>query len=183
MAYGPILLAYTADQCQSLIRAAEDSGETFKRGVPVKLDAQGMVAVVDSTWSAADVIYGISAEAAHNLTTDNTEEGGYNEATPPNQTGRTIPAGAWMRDGKIGVYKADNQNVFIGSVKSDQTMAQSYILSATVYGLTYDSSSGYWYVDLTDTSGNNACVILDGVVPGDTSKVYFHFESAQRYWD
>lgn len=180
MAYGPIVAVRTLSGVgfPAMQRAAEGASKTFKQGVPLVLNA-GMLQ--ECAFGGAEVVYGVSSEPAHNLTTADTAEPGYSEGTPVNQTGKIIPVGAWSKDGKIGCYLADGNNVFMVSLKSGQTFAQSYVLAGTYYGLTKDAG-GYWYLDLTDTAGDNAVAELVGGVSDDTTKVLFRFASTLRYF-
>lgn len=168
-----------------IARLAEKATQTFKQGVPLKYNS----GVLDEvTFSAADVIVGFSAEPGHNLTTADTPEPATSEGTAPNQaSSRIIPVGAWMKDGKVGTYVADENTIFSAFAKNGP-FTNSMMIAGTFYGLTKDNTSGFWYVDLTDTSGNNAVVELLGVDPScpntvaDGVRVYFRIKNASRYY-
>lgn len=139
-----------------LKRELEAASQTFQIGVPVTLD--GSNNLVESIFSAADLVYGFSAEHAHNLTTAGTAQD-LSEAAPQNQpSGITTPVGAWIRDGRLGVYVANAQTVFSIALKAGQVFAQSMV--GLTFGLTKDSPSGFWYLDNTDTTGNNAVFMV-----------------------
>lgn len=166
-------------------RDAEDATQTFKLGVPLRF-VSGMLQ--ECTFAAADVVVGVSSEAAHNLTAANTAQD-LSEATPINQASAiTTPVGAWPRDGKLGNYHADGITVFSAALKAGQVFAQSLIIPGTYYRLIKDSTSGLWYVDNTLTGGNAGVVNLMGVDPScpntaaDGSRVFFQFLSTQRYY-
>ena len=184
MAYTPITLANSSGLPIVQYREPEGATQTFVMGAVLKLSS-GMLVAGDTAnpWSAADVVYGVAAEPGHNLTTANTAEPAYSEGSPQNQTSaKIIPVGAWSRDGKVSLYRADGNNIFLASLKSGQTYAQTLVIAGTYYALVYDSSSKFWYVDNTDTSGNNNVVEMVGGVSDDTSKCLFRFISTQRYF-
>jgi hypothetical protein len=137
----------------------------------------------EAAFGGAEIVVGFSVEPGHNLTVAATAEPAYSEGTPPNQSSaKIIPVGAWNRDGTIGFYEANGQNVFLASLKSGQTFAQSYVLASTWYGLTKDATTGFWYVDLTDTAGDNAvCQLVEGV-SDDNTAVLFIVKPALRYF-
>lgn len=169
-----------------MIRELEDATQTFLQGVPTKLVA-GYLQECD--FVGADIVYGVSSEHAHNLTTAGTAQD-LSEAAPPNQpSGITTPVGAWIRDGRLGVYGANGQTVFSIALKVGQTFSQALLVDpATLYGLTKDGASGFWYLDTTDTAGNNAVAILLGVDPSspnsatDGTRVFFMFAPSKRFF-
>lgn len=169
----------------TVTRQLEAATQTFQIGVPTIL-VSGYIQ--EATFLAAQIIYGVSNEHAHNLTVAGTAQD-LSEGTPQNQASAIItPVGAWIRDGRCGVYNADGQNVFSIALKAGQVFAQSLLIAGTYYGLTKDSSSGFWYLDNTDTSGDNAVAELLGVdsscpntVAGG-SRVFFRFAPALRFW-
>lgn len=182
MAYRPIVAVRTLNGAgvPAQDRWGEKATQTFKQGVPLILDTGELK---EATLGAAEIVVGVSVEPGHNLTVGSTAEPAYSEGTPPNQaSGKIIPVGAWNRDGTIGFYQANGQNVFLASLKSGQTFAQSYVLASTWYGLTKDGSTGFWYVDLTDTAGDNAVAQLVGGVSDDSTLVLFIFKAALRYF-
>lgn len=135
-----------------LKRELEAASQTFQIGVPVKLD--GSNNIVECTFSGADLVYGFSSEHAHNLTTAATAQD-LSEGAPQNQVSAiTTPVGAWIRDGRCGVYVANAQTVFSVALFAGQVFTQAMV--GLTYGLTKDSTSGFWYLDNTDTTGNNA---------------------------
>lgn len=170
----------------AMSRLDESATQTFKMGVPL-IFSSGLL--VETAFSGADVIVGFAAEPGHNLTTGGTAQDGVSEGTAPNQpSSKIIPIGAWVRDGKCGIYNADANTIFSGALKSGQVFADTLLIAGTYYGLTKDNTSGFWYVDNTVTSGNSAVVQLIGVDPScpntvaDGSRVFFTIKSAQRYW-
>lgn len=169
-----------------MIREAEAATQTFQIGVPVVLSSGTLI---ECTFSGADIPYGISAEHAHNLTTANTAQD-LSEGTPPNQASAiTTPVGAWPRDGKLGVYAANAQTVFSIALKAGQVYAITMLAAGTLYGLTKDNTSGFWYLDNTDTSGNNAVARILGVdsscpnTVADGCRVFFQFDETKRYFN
>lgn len=167
------------------LRTPEDASQTYKIGVPVKLVSGYLQECV---YSAADITYGISYEPAHNLTVAGSPTQ-QSEGTPQNQPSAIITAvGAWPTDGNCGVYQANGQNIFSIALKAGQVFIESLLASGTLYGLVKDSASGFWYLDITDTSGNNAVAVLQGVDPScpntaaGGSRVFFQFAASLRYF-
>lgn len=181
MAYRPIVAVRTLNGVgfPAQDQQAEAATQTFKQGVPLVFSSGNLQ---EAAFGGAEVVVGVSVEPGHNLTTANTAEPAYSEGTPPNQTGKIIPVGAWMRSGKISYYLANGQNVFLASLKSGQTFAQSLMISGTYYGLTKDATTGFWYIDTSDTSGDNAVVELVGGVSDDATAALFIFKAALRYY-
>lgn len=185
MAYGPILLAHASGDSSVQKRWPEAATLTAKSGVPLRLSS-GNVTECDANdpWGAADVVVGISSEAGHNLAVAGTAEQGYSEATPPNQpSAKIIPQGAWIKDGKLGFYPADSKNVFKISLKAGQTYSQALVVAGTYYTLKKDATTGYWYLDSSDTTGNNAVAEIVGGVSDDNTMVLFRFKAGQRFFD
>lgn len=184
MGYTPITLANAGGQVQMLDSVPEGATQTFSKGAVLKLSSGCLVAGdTANPWSAADVVYGIAAEAGHNLTTANTAEAGYSSGAPQNQTSaKTIPVGAPMKPATVMIYRADGTNQFMASLKATQTFSQALVIAGTYYALVYDSTSTFWYVDSTDTSGNNNVVEIISGVSNDTTKCIFRFLSTQRYF-
>lgn len=169
----------------SLTRALEAATQTFQVGVPTRLVSGYQQ---ECTFSGADIVYGASAEHAHNLTTAGTAQD-ENEGSPPNQPSAvTTAVGAWPRDGSLGVYNADGRNVFSIALKAGQVFTQALLVASTLYGLVKDSSSGFWYLDNTVTTGNGAVAELlgfDSTCPNTVAggcRVFFQFAAAKRYF-
>lgn len=184
MAYGPIVLAYSSAGHQEYYESPEAASQTFKAGTPVFL-VSGMVTAcdVDNPWTSADVVLGIAATPGQNLTTANTPEPGASFATPPNQpNASTVALGTPFKSGKTLLYKADGQNVFRIQLASGTTFSQALVVAGTYYSLVYDSSTGYWYLDSADTSGNNAIAEIVGGVVG-ASECLFRIKAASRFFD
>lgn len=168
-----------------LVRAPETSAQTFQVGTPLRL-VSGYVS--PCTFGAADIVYGFSAEPAHNLTTSGAAQN-ESEGTPPNQASAiTTAVGAWIRDGACGTYGANGQTVFSIALKIGQVFTQALLVAGTLYGITKDTPSGFWFLDNTVTTGNSAIAELLGVdssspntVTGG-SRVFFQVASAKRYF-
>lgn len=166
-------------------RAPEAASQTFKRGVPCMLSSGN---IVEFSTGGANIVYGVSSEPAHNLTSAGTAQD-ENEGTPQNQASAiTTAVGAWPRDGNCGEYLANGLTVFSIALKAGQTFSQTLLAAGTVYGLVKDATSGYWYLDNTVTSGNGAVAVLLGVDPSCPNtaaggcRVYFQFASSKRYF-
>lgn len=188
VAYEPIKL-YRADQglgFPAMSRYPEGATQTFKMGVPLTLAAGYLQ---EAAFGAAEIIYGVSAEPGHNLTASGTAQE-LSEGVPPNQPSAvTTPVGAWIRDGKIGLYQANDHNIFSISLKATQTFSQALIVNpATLYGLTKDGTTGFWYLDTADTAGDNAVAILIGMDPSSPNtsaggcRVFFKFAPTKRFF-
>lgn len=169
-----------------MTRQLEAASKTFKMGVPVKL-VSGYLEECD--FSGADIIYGFSTEAAHNLASSGVAQE-LSEGTPPNQTAAVItPVGAWPRDGRCGVYEANGETVFSIALKDGEVFTQALLASGTLYGLTKDGTTGHWFLDPTDTSGNNAVAILLGMDPSSPNtvaggcRVFFKVDPTKRFFE
>lgn len=147
-------------------RLLEDETETFKKGTPVVV-TNGYL-IESPTIDSALKIAGFSQEPAANLTVQGVPEH-LTQGDVENQPNAVIiPGGVKMNDGRCGVWIADDQTVFIGQVKSDQTPAQTDI--GVIYGLTKDGTSGQWFVDKTITAAGSGAiceVVAIPAIPGD----------------
>lgn len=183
MAYRPIRLAYNTAGLQSLLSAAEGATQTFKQGAVLRLSGGNAVhADTADPWVSADVVFGVSAEDAHNLAVANTAEV-LSIGTPPGQVSAKItPLGAPIENGKILMYRADGANVFSISLANAQTYSQALMIPGVYYTLKNDAVSGFWYLDITDTTGNNAVAEIVGPVDGDPTACLFIFKATQRYF-
>lgn len=169
----------------ALVRAPEAASQTTQVGVPLRL-VSGYVQAC--TFAGADIVYGVAAEPAHNLTTAGTAQN-ESEGTPPNQPSAiTTAVGAWIRDGNQGTYMANGQTVFSIALKAGQVFTQALLLPSTLYGIVKDTASGFWYLDNTITTGNGAVAELIGydasspnTVTGGT-RVFFIFGSTKRFF-
>ena len=181
MAYEPIQVVRLASGLgfPQMDKAPEAATQSFKLGVPLSLSS-GFLA--ESDFGTAVLIYGFSSEAAHNLAVAGTAQE-LSEGTPPNQpSAKIIPLGAWMRDGLVGFYAANGLTIFSIKLKDGQTFSQALVAGGTLYGLTKDGTSGFWYLDSADTSGNNAVARIVGVDPNDSTRVHFQIDASKRYF-
>jgi hypothetical protein len=185
VAYEPIKCVRTLSGLgfPSMERVGEVAAQTFVLGAPLVLNAGNLQ---ECTFGGAEIVYGVSAEPGHNLTTANTAEEGYSEGHPQNQSsGKIIPHGAWPKDGKVGVYRADAQNIFSIALKAGQVFTQAMI--GTTYGIVKDAS-GYWYLDNTDVAGDNVVATVignDDSAPNTVAggaRVFFQFISTLRFF-
>lgn len=174
------------DSFPRMQRQLEAATQTFKMGAPLKLNSGYLD---ECTFSGADIIYGFAAEPGHNLAASGTAQD-LSEGTPQNQTSGVItPVGAWPRDGKVGVYIANDDTIFSAALKDGEVFTQALLAAATLYGLTKDNTTGFWYLDNTDTSGNNAVAILLGVDPSSPNtvaggaRVFFKVDPTKRYYE
>lgn len=157
-------------------RYLEKSTQTFLPGTPVQIDVAGatgfLIACPAMTSVATAIIAGFSLEKGHNLTTSGTAPtsgADVNEGSPVNQPlAVIIPGGAWPSDGSQGVALAADINQFIGieggsTTDADGTIAQSQL--GSIFGLTKDATTNYWYVDIDKTTAaGGACVEIVGFV-------------------
>lgn len=189
--YEPIKAVFNyrgGDAFPAMDRFPEKSSQTFKIGVPVRLNG-GYLQEID--FSGADIVYGVASEAGNNLTSDGVAEGGATQGTPPNQpSAKIIPVGAKFKDGNIGIYIADGQTVFSIMLENGEVFTQALVINpATLYGITKDGTSGFWFIDQDDTSGNNAVAKIIGVDPQSPNtvakgaRVFFQFGAAKRFHD
>lgn len=159
----------------SMRRLPEGATQTFLAGTPVTYDPTGGTGGL-KVWGGSDVtdnILGFSAEAASNLTTENTAKTLTFGSVPNQSAAVNIPRGAPLNDGKCGVEIAVLDSVFYGQLGKNGGAATDEYASATTsisqtYGLTLDGD-GHWYVDLNKTDA----VRIVGVNPNDPRGVYF----------
>jgi hypothetical protein len=170
----------------AMSRHSQGATLTTPLGVPLTL-ASGHL--VESAFSSADIVYGVSSEPGGNLAVAGTAQN-LSEGTPPNMPLAVItPVGAWVRDGLIGYYAADGKTVFSIMLKDGQVFTAAMMAGGTLYGITKDGTSGFWYLDNTDTSGNNAVARVVGVDPSSPNtvalgaRVFFQFDSTKRYFN
>jgi hypothetical protein len=191
VAYEPIRVWNTAQGLgfPPSLRKPEAATQTFKQGVPLSLSPVVDGFLREATFAGADIIYGVSQEAGHNLATSGVAQQ-ESEGTPNNQPAAVITApGAWPRDGLIGLYEANGTNIFSISLKVGQVFTQALIVDpATLYRLIKDGVSGFWYLDNTLTGGNAGVAILLGVDPSCPNtvaggcRVFFQFAEAKRFF-
>lgn len=181
-----------------LQRFAEDATQTFQVGVPIRL-VSGYIQ--ECTFSGADILVGFSSEKAHNYASagggvtfglppiipQSTDLNEPASGPPPNQPNATvIPIGAALRDGQMGAYCANGQTVFSIALKATQVFTVALMIPGTLYGITKDGTTGFWYLDNTVTSGNSAIANLIGVDPScpntsaGGSRVFFTVAAAKR---
>lgn len=180
MGYQPITLTHSGGQVQALYEAPEAATQTFKPGTPLRIVA-GFVAAADSVWAAADIIIGFSKADGQNLTVSGIAEDGISVQTPIGiPGGKIIPVGAPIKNGRSQYTKADALNVFSISLQAGQVFTQALVIPGTAYGLNKDATTGYWYIDSTDTVGNNAVAEIINVDPSDATKVRFRIIATRR---
>lgn len=164
----------------------EKSGQTFKFGVPVQINA-GYTQEWDGTTLAA-AIAGFSLTTGLNLATNGKgAPGPFQQIGPPgaiqtygnvpNQTSAAnIAVGTPISDGRTLYEAAAGQTIFegvfdnsAGTTAPDYTPTQAMV--GTQFGLTKDAS-GQWYVDGGKvTAGTNTVVTMVGINPIDGSIV------------
>lgn len=166
-------------------RVPEAASQTNQYGTPVMLSG-GYLA--EFSTGAANIVYGVSSEWAHNLSVAGTPQQ-YSEGAPPNQpNASTTPVGAQPIDGLLGVYYANGQTVFSIALKAGQVFTEALLIAGTLYGIVKDGTSGFWYLDNTVTTGNGAVANLIGVDPScpntasGGSRVFFIFGESKRFF-
>jgi len=159
-------------------RIPEDDAETFAIGVPIFIDSDGFARVVSDDFGGSELIYGISAERGHNLTTANTATQGNEGGTPQNQTSAvTTAVGSPMVDGKVAVIRPRN-HLWRIALLDGQTFTQTLVEPATRYDLNLQAN-GYWCVDsLTTGTDPRHAVHIRGVDPNNSAFVLCTFASA-----
>lgn len=167
----------------SVQRIDEVASLEIQEGTPLKL-ASGLAGALDDPPTVA--VLGIANEPSHNLDTSATAQDGQSEASPINQPNASIvPVGAWLRDGKIGVYIAEEDAVFSVMLFLGQVWAASML--GTRFDMNKDATTGLWYIDNTD-SGTAAehvaeVVQLDPDSPGSATlgeRVFIKFPQEVR---
>lgn len=150
----------------------EDDAETFLRGVPVMLNGDGHLIEVPDELASSELIYGFSAEAAHNLTTAGTAESGNEHGAPQNQTSAVTTAiGSPLKTGRCSLYRASADVHYRVAMVDGQTFTQTLVENAVRYHLD-KAANGYWCVDTTAT-GTDAkhALLIRGVDPNNSAFV------------
>lgn len=145
-------------------RLPENAGSSALSGVPVLITA-GMCDESPAIDDANDLIAGFSSEPFHNLTTDNTPKTLTYGAVQNQPAAVIIPGGAPPSDGKIGLYLAQDNILFRGNLKVDQSLALTDL--PKIGGLVKDGTSGQWYVDTSasfDTAAEGACITVKELI-------------------
>ena len=157
----------------------EDDAETFLKGVPVFLDSDGNIQEVPDGFGGSELVYGVSVEAAHNLTTAGTAELGNEHGSPPNQpNAKSTAIGSPTKDGSIKIYRDLANTYFRCALDPDETYTSSLVEPATRYELD-KTSNGYWSVDSSDTgTAAKHAVHIRGVDPNNSAFVIIQFAAA-----
>lgn len=160
----------------------EKSGQTFKLGVPVQVNA-GYVQQWDGT-TLTNSLVGFSLIPASNLATNGAGiPGAFGQVGPPgsiqtygnvqNQSSAVnIAVGAPITDGRTLLESSVDNNIFEATFDSSTgTVAANYTptlaMIGTQFGLTVDAS-GQFYVDNgKTTAGTNTVVVMVGINPID----------------
>lgn len=152
-------------------RLPEKLTQTFLQGTPVQVDAgTGFVQANPTINSAATaLIAGFSTEPANNLTASGTAKTLTQTGNPPNQSSAVfIPVGAWPNDGTMGFYLVDDFMIFRGLLGHSATDANATIAQTdvgSIFGLTKDATTGFWYVDKNITTiAGGACVVITDLI-------------------
>ena len=170
----------------AVLRAPEAATQTMKIGTPIELTSGY---AQEANFGGTELVYGVSMEAGHNLAVAGTAQQS-SEGTPQNQPSAvTTPVGAWMRDGKLGIYLANGVNVFSAMLLDGGVFVQS-LVSSTRYALVKDGTTGFWYVDNTSSGTNDEHAVnilaVDPSSPNSATlgaRVWFMFAPAARYFD
>jgi len=143
-----------------------------------------MVNEVTTSFGGTETVLGVSAEAGHNLTTQNTAEVGSEHGTPQGMSAAGISAvGSPMKDGKVQVLHATGNATWRAALTDGQTYSAALVQPGTLYELARESN-GYWSVDSTDTgTGADHVVEIVGADPNSTEHVLFKFTRSKRAFD
>jgi hypothetical protein len=152
-------------------RIIEDATQTFKLGTVLAMAAAdgGVIAWGGATVSGAvGSPVGISYEAASNLASTGLGAPAPNQpvtglgaaltfSSVPNETSaKNIPHGAPINDGRVGLFLAAfADTVFsatLGTTGNFTNWADTLLSTNPLAGLTIDSGSNFWYVDLGKTN-------------------------------
>lgn len=186
----PVRVLSSQGNIPQLFRPPEGALQTFKIGVPTMI-VGGYVQ--EFSTAAANTVYGVSAEQAHNYAVAGVPVDLNDPAAgpPPNQPNAlVIPMGAALRDGNNGTYGANGQTVFSIAMKLGQVFTQALMVAGALYGIAKDATSGFWYFDSTITNGNAAVLELLGAdippsAPNDAvlgARVFVQFAAARRFF-
>lgn len=165
----------------AMLRVGEAATQTFKKGAPLVLSSGYLQ---ECAFGGAETVYGVSDADGSNLTASGTAEMLDHGPAQNMTSSAVIPVGAWPNDGKIGAFLANGQTVFSIALKAGQVYTAAML--GTVYGITKDTPSGYWYLDNTDTTGDNAVATVvgyDETCPNTVAggcRVFFQFKASLR---
>lgn len=150
----------------------EDDAETFLRGTPVMIDGDGHLLAVPDELGSSELIYGFSAESAHNLTTAGTAELGNEHGAPQNQAdAKTTAIGSPVKTGRCSVYRASADVHWRVALLDGQTFTQTLVENATRYKID-KAANGYWCCDSTDTgTAAKHVFLIRGVDPNNSAFV------------
>lgn len=182
VAYEPIRLARSVGEgAPRIVSPPEGATKTHKEGVPMVLSSGN---AQEAAFGGAEIVYGVSIHVGQNLAVAGTAED-LSIGTPPNMSSaKIIPIGAPIKDGYAHMYAADGRNTFYIMLKDGQVFTAAMV--GATFGLTKDGTSLYWYMDNTDTTGDNAVAICRGVDPASPNtvalgaRVLFQFVSTLR---
>lgn len=182
VSYEPIKLARSIGEgAPYMVGPPEGASKTFKDGVPVVLSS-GLAQ--EAAFGGPEIVYGVSAEPAHNLAVAGTAEELSVASVPNMSSAKVIPMGAPIKDGTLRTYAANGDNRFSIMLKDGQVFTNAMI--GGTFGLFKDGTSGYWYLDNTDTSGDNAVAVVAQVDPSSPNsatlgaRVIFFFKDTLR---
>lgn len=182
VAYEPIRLARSVGEgAPRIVSPPEGATKTHKEGVPMVLSSGN---AQEAAFGGPEIVYGVSIHVGQNLAVAGTAES-ISIGTAPNMASSAIiPIGAPIEDGYAHMYAADGRSTFYIMLKDGQVFTNAMV--GGTYGLTKDATSGYWYLDNTDTSGDNAVAVVRGVDPSSPNtvalgaRVLFQFLSTLR---
>jgi hypothetical protein len=155
----------------------EESGQTFPIGVPVQVNGtDGGVQIWDGTTLTAGIA-GFSVVAAQNLGTTGagaaapfgpiTGAGSNVGSYSPNSTQASAvisPPGVPISIGLAAFAVAAPETIFIGKIGTSLTnpgpVATTNQQVGVAYGLTKDTLTGFWYVDVNKTGGSAAVRVV-----------------------
>lgn len=150
----------------------EAATQTFKTGTPLAMSSGNYAAWGGSAPTALPVILGISLQAGQNLATANTPVPN-NYGSVPNQSSavNVFGTGPVVLGGQP-FAQAGAGNVFaalFGATGANYTPTTANI--GVRYGLTKDSSTGFWYIDTDKTAANDVAVLITGIDPVTSSNL------------
>ena len=182
VAYEPIRVARSVGEgAPRKVSPPEGATKTHKDGVPMVLSS-GLAQ--EAAFGAAEIVHGVSIGPGSNLAVAGTAEELSLGAAPNMASSKIIPVGAPIKDGYSHMYAADGRTTFYIMLKDGQVFTNAMV--GATFGLVKDGTSGYWFMDNTDTSGDNAVAVCRGVDPSSPNtvalgaRVLFQFLAALR---
>jgi transcriptional regulator GlxA family with amidase domain len=148
-------------------------------GTPVVLSS-GVLIERTAISTSTSLIAGFTQEAAHSLTTTGTAKNLTYGSVQNQASAQLIPLGGPISDGLLGIWVANDETWFIGKTDAAHTTIITDV--GSIFGLTKDSTTNYWFVDTTiTTTAGGAAVQVMAVIDAATVGGRVAFKVARTF--